>query len=476
MITYVVGELFESSASVLVNPVNTVGVMGAGVSADFKRIYPAMFEGYAALCAAGQFTSGSLWLYKTAHKWVLNFPVKEHYRARAQPAMIEAGLQKFATIYAAQSITSLALPMLGTGDGGLRWEEDVRPLLEAYLNPLPIAVYVYRHDVHNPFATESSARAVRARLEGLPRTLDFATFWRDLNRTLKKTDTFKLPETGERFRVGIDPTRKSIVLLTGAPQPVFLSQSLLGDLWAYVRSAGYVLPQNLPGGLDEAAAYVIALLSVLPYLRPVYLGRVDGEWLPGLQYLPPTERKPPQQVGTMQTDAAPAKTAAPTLPDVLAPGLRVVFCGTAAGDASAAAGAYYAGPGNRFWETLYTSGLTPRRFAPAEFRELAALGIGLTDLAKQTSGADSTLRSEDFDADGLRERIRQHAPQVVAFTSKRAAEVALRRPVDYGWQGEDFGGAKVFVLPSPSGAARGFWDESYWQQLGAYVRRLTEQT
>ena len=74
------------------------------------------------------------------------------------------------------------------------------------------------------------------------------------------------------------------------------------------------------------------------------------------------------------------------LPDVLEPGLAAVFCGTAASRVSAAVGAYYAGPGNQFWPTLYRTGLTPRLLAPPEFRLLPTFGLGLTDLNQRESG------------------------------------------------------------------------------------------
>ena len=73
------------------------------------------------------------------------------------------------------------------------------------------------------------------------------------------------------------------------------------------------------------------------------------------------------------------------LDDLLASNLRLVICGTAAGHVSAARGAYYAGPGNKFWKTLFETGLTPRQLAPAEYRELHDYGIGLTDIAKGQS-------------------------------------------------------------------------------------------
>ena len=83
------------------------------------------------------------------------------------------------------------------------------------------------------------------------------------------------------------------------------------------------------------------------------------------------------------------------LPDVLKPGLRVVFCGTAVGSKSARAGAYYAGRGNQFWSVLYRVGLTPRQLEPQEFRLLLQYGIGLTDLAKRRSGSDGVLSSSN---------------------------------------------------------------------------------
>jgi TDG/mug DNA glycosylase family protein len=89
------------------------------------------------------------------------------------------------------------------------------------------------------------------------------------------------------------------------------------------------------------------------------------------------------------------------LPDVLGPGLKVVFCGSAVGSASARVGAYYAGPGNKFWPTLQRIGLTPRRLAPAEFRSVVAFGIGLTDLCKSLSGADRALTASADDVAGL---------------------------------------------------------------------------
>ncbi|HTM29231.1 MAG TPA: mismatch-specific DNA-glycosylase, partial [Rhodanobacter sp.] len=93
----------------------------------------------------------------------------------------------------------------------------------------------------------------------------------------------------------------------------------------------------------------------------------------------------------------PRHTEAHILPDVLQPGLALVFCGTAAGKRSAADHAYYAHPGNLFWRALFEAGLTPRLLAPAEFPQLPGYGIGLTDLAKRHSGNDNELPRDAFD-------------------------------------------------------------------------------
>jgi TDG/mug DNA glycosylase family protein len=153
------------------------------------------------------------------------------------------------------------------------------------------------------------------------------------------------------------------------------------------------------------------------------------------------------------------------LPDLLAPALDIVFCGTAVGTASARRGAYYAGPGNAFWPTLFKVGLTPRLFAPEEYRDLKRYGLGLTDLAKTVSGADRSLSAEHFDCARLRRTVLKYRPGVLAFTSKRAAREFVGHPMGYGLLRDKVGETALFVLPSPSGAARRYWSEAPWREL-----------
>ena len=162
------------------------------------------------------------------------------------------------------------------------------------------------------------------------------------------------------------------------------------------------------------------------------------------------------------------------LPDVLAPDLDVVFCGTAAGKRSAEVGAYYAGPGNKFWPTLHAAGFTPHRFAAADFRLVLNYRLGLTDLAKQVSGADSTLKRHDFDIPAFRRLLSIYRPKHVAFTSKRAAQEFFGSEVGYGLQTYRLNETRFFVLPSPSGLATRFWQQGrQWHELAALLGRAT---
>src|ERR1700753_1908489 len=127
---------------------------------------------------------------------------------------------------------------------------------------------------------------------------------------------------------------------------------------------------------------------------------------------------------------------APILPDVLAPGLRVVFCGYWPGTASARARAESAGPGTRFWITLHGVGLTPPLLRPAEFARLPEFGIGLTDVSKTASGSDREVGRRGVDPARLAAAVEAASPVHLAFNGKNAARAALGRAVDYGPQGE----------------------------------------
>jgi TDG/mug DNA glycosylase family protein len=154
------------------------------------------------------------------------------------------------------------------------------------------------------------------------------------------------------------------------------------------------------------------------------------------------------------TPAALAAATGRQVPDVLAPGLRVLFCGINPGLWSAAVGHHFARPGNRFWKALHLGGFTPRLLAPDEEPELVRLGLGITNLvARATAGAaDLTARELRAGATQLTAKVASVHPEVVAVLGVGAYRTAFARPkATVGPQPDPIGGAPAWVLPNPSG-------------------------
>jgi TDG/mug DNA glycosylase family protein len=162
------------------------------------------------------------------------------------------------------------------------------------------------------------------------------------------------------------------------------------------------------------------------------------------------------------------------LPERLKPGLKLVFCGTAAGRQSALQKAYYAHSQNKFWRTLHETGLTPHRFAPQDYPALWELGIWLTDIAKSVYGMDHQLPGGSLGpgaADALRARILANAPRHLAFTSLTAGRAVMGKKAVPGKQKERIGETVVWILPSPSPLAGNHWNIGPWRTLARAVKR-----
>lgn len=168
MIQYVHTDIFKTPAEVLVNPVNCKGVMGAGLALEFKKRNQKMFTDYQNACKAGLLTPGKLMLCSSdstvlmcdnltciadaqcggcrhalhvpSYK-ILLFPTKDDWRDNSKIEYIESGLKKFVDVYEQKNIRSIAFPKLGCGKGGLAWSA-VRLIMERYLSPLPIQIYI----------------------------------------------------------------------------------------------------------------------------------------------------------------------------------------------------------------------------------------------------------------------------------------------------------------------------------------------
>ncbi len=172
---------------------------------------------------------------------------------------------------------------------------------------------------------------------------------------------------------------------------------------------------------------------------------------------------------------------ASAVPDVLGPGLQVVFCGINPGRVSAAAGAHFANPRNDFWRLLFDAGFTPRLYAPEEQFELLGLGIGLTNAAYRTTPGSGDLRRADFA--GSEERLRRLAlelrPRALAFVGKEAYRGTFGERPELGAQPRTLDGVGLFVLPStsPANAAVPYAERLRWfRELAAWLERgLPEQ-
>ncbi|NKC15027.1 MAG: Appr-1-p processing protein [Gammaproteobacteria bacterium] len=143
MFKALIGDIFESKAFALVNTINTVGVMGKGVASEFKKRYPQMFVDYKHRCAQGRVRLGEPYLYKDlSGTHIINFPTKGHWRSASRQCDISAGLDFLAEHVNEWEITSVALPPLGCGNGGLEWS-DVGPLIYRKLAHLGLDIELY---------------------------------------------------------------------------------------------------------------------------------------------------------------------------------------------------------------------------------------------------------------------------------------------------------------------------------------------
>ncbi len=143
-----------------------------------------------------------------------------------------------------------------------------------------------------------------------------------------------------------------------------------------------------------------------------------------------------------------------TVPDVIGPGLRVLFCGINPGLYTAAVGHHFARPGNRFWPALYRSGFTDRLLSPFEEIKLLQLGLGVTNVVPRATAAAAELDQEDFKKGGrvLRSKVQRYRPRIIAVLGVGAYRQAFAPPkAIIGEQTETIGEARVWVLPNPSG-------------------------
>jgi O-acetyl-ADP-ribose deacetylase (regulator of RNase III) len=147
MITYTTGNLFDAPAEALVNTVNTVGVMGKGIALMFKERFAKNMQEYAKACKEKRVVTGKMFVTETGElvgpRWIVNFPTKQHWRARSKMEWVTEGLKDLHQFIIDNEVRSIAIPPLGAGNGGLNWE-DVKPEIETALSDLvDVDIFVY---------------------------------------------------------------------------------------------------------------------------------------------------------------------------------------------------------------------------------------------------------------------------------------------------------------------------------------------
>lgn len=148
-LTVISGNIFTSQCQTIVNTVNCVGVMGAGIALEFRLRYPEMYAQYQKLCEENKIDIGMLWLYKSGAKWVLCFPTKRHWKHPSKEEYLHKGLQKFMSTYRERGITSVAFPLLGSQHGGISQDRSLE-IMKSYLIACDIDTEIFIYDATAP--------------------------------------------------------------------------------------------------------------------------------------------------------------------------------------------------------------------------------------------------------------------------------------------------------------------------------------
>ncbi len=268
MIVYLETSLFESPALALVNTVNTIGVMGKGIALAFKNLYPAMFAEYQRLCDQKALDIGKLYVYTTPNKMVVNFPTKTHWRMPSRPDYIEAGLRTFAAHYNDYGISSASFPQLGCGNGELDWLTQVQPLMEHYLHPLPIPIYIHLYSQNKDFVPERLDAAYRREVMLERRQYTFEDVWADLQHVAGVAPVNGASEP----RVWVDEGYAHFAASDGRGV-IDIHRDDIEEVWNTLRVRGTASASDIPRAIDDtgASASLLLLLARLNYIKPVML-------------------------------------------------------------------------------------------------------------------------------------------------------------------------------------------------------------
>lgn len=291
MITYIQSSIFTSPAEVLVNTVNTQGVMGKGIALKFKKLFPEMFVEYQKHCEEGRLKPGVLMYYRTPGKSVLNFPTKTSWRRPSKIEYIQEGLEAFVSAFSQLGIQSIAFPQLGCGNGDLDWESTVKPVMERYLNPLPIRVFVHIHQ-HEYLPEHLTAKQMKAWLHGQPYETSGIEAWSDLVAQVNSGVDGWYVDRKELWSHGDTIVEQDVLNhIDKSGSTHILGQEDFFVFWRTLRTNGVALPSDIPPHLNLVSDSFVQLMSHLPYLEevgvqsartPDYVNGVQFRIIPGV--------------------------------------------------------------------------------------------------------------------------------------------------------------------------------------------------
>lgn len=275
MIHYVKMDIFESPAQVLVNTVNTVGVMGKGIAKQYKQLYPEMFREYQKFCEKGLLGIGKLWIYKTDKKWIMNFPTKKHWRNPSRVEYIESGLEKFVKTYQEKGIRSISFPPLGCGNGGLDWDNVVKPLMEKYLKGLD-DIEIFIHVPMEKFELKQpefkSTNEIKQWLNSEPNSLSVIEVWRDLSELAETSGSIPTSTMIYNYKlIKMSKVEDEVIIFESIERSIQENITFedISFVWGILRNQGLLSPKQLKSDLFEKQDFLFRFLSQLSYVEPM---------------------------------------------------------------------------------------------------------------------------------------------------------------------------------------------------------------
>jgi O-acetyl-ADP-ribose deacetylase (regulator of RNase III) len=278
-ITFKKGDMFLEPVEAVVNTVNCVGVMGKGVALEFKKRWPDNFKAYKKLCDAKQLVPGQMFVFENPKlfassepRYLINFPTKAHWRSKSKISYVEDGLDALAKDLVEFGISSVAIPPLGCGNGGLEWSE-VRPLIEEKLGALSgvqIVVFPPFDEVETPEYVHSGFPMTFERATLLKALGDLGRYFDDsLDRITMQKIAYFLQALGVDFKLEFsrnlhgpysEALRKAFVALE---QNGMISGFVTGDRRSRVTPSGYAVADEFLKSSDRSSDDIIQRLDRL---------------------------------------------------------------------------------------------------------------------------------------------------------------------------------------------------------------------